>query len=94
MNRIMKKWTTIRQLNKRIEELELQVNSHTVRIFSTEQRLDALDRLLKGGAREREGLFFRVTQLEQLINLKTHIKPVTKKQMGEIRKLLRKGWLK
>ncbi len=82
----------LEKLDQKLLVLEHQQQSHTSRIYSLEMKLNAIERLLKGGEAEKEGLFFRVTQLESLIDLPTHIRPITKKQMKEMRKLFREGW--
>lgn len=88
---------SIKKLKRRVDYIasELsQLTSLTQRMFSAEQRLNVIDQIFRGGIKGYEGLLFRVTQLEQLIQMKDHIKPVTKKQMKEIRKLLKKEWMK
>jgi len=86
---------SIKNLKERVDQavLELQqVTSLTQRMFSVEQRLNTVDHIFHGGVKRYEGLLFRVTQLEQLIRMKDHVKPVTKKQMKEIRKMLKANW--
>jgi len=78
---------TLKALKPQLDQLILDIQHHTPRLFSVEQRLASLERLLRGGIKGHEGLFFRVTQLEQLIKMKDHVKPVTKKQMNVIRKM-------
>jgi hypothetical protein len=79
-------------LEKRIEVLELSLRQTNQQLVPLQNRTNMLDRLLRGGeGREFESLLFRVTFLEQLITVKKHIKPVSKKQMKEIRKLMKES---
>jgi hypothetical protein len=81
---------SLKSLEQRMCETEDRIQLRIEQaIFPLRNRVTTLERILKGGVVESEGLFFRVTLLEKLIDMKKHVKPVTKKQMKEIRKLIR-----
>lgn len=85
---------TIKMLDKELKILEDEFKEHQantkVILNQLQNRVGILDRTLRGGeGREFESLLFRVTFLEGLINVKSHIKPVSKKQMKEVRALMK-----
>jgi hypothetical protein len=52
------------------------------------KRISKLEQMIYGGVKGHEGLLFRINFIEQLIDMKKHVRPVTKKQMVEIRRLI------
>lgn len=81
---------TIEKMSAINKDLAEKISTLLPELQPIKNRITVLERSIRGSP-EESGILFRLTLLERLIKLPTHVRPVTKKQMAVIRKMIKEG---